>query len=51
MDVTIMNPGVIAPSHMPMMKRQANRAPKEWHAEWAHNATAQMKIFTLQDER
>jgi len=35
------------PSHIPMIKRQANSAPKEWHVDWAHKATAQTKIFAL----
>lgn len=42
------NPAVIAPSHMPRIKRTANRPPNEWHAACAHSATDQTKMLTLE---
>ena len=44
---TIMNPGVIAPSHIPRMKRTANKPPKFSQAAWHNKAMDQMKILTL----
>jgi len=45
--VTIMNPGVIAPSHMPRTNRQAKRPPKLLQAACDISAIDQMKIHTL----
>ena len=44
---TIMNPGVIAPSHIPRMKRTANRPPKLSQAVWHNKAMDQIKILML----
>lgn len=44
---TIMNPGVIAPSHIPRTKRTANKPPKSLQAAWHSKAIDQMKIFML----
>lgn len=44
---TIINPGVIAPSHTPRMKRTAKRPPNDLHAAWDNNAIDQMKILIL----
>ena len=44
---TIMNPGVIAPSHIPRMKRTANKPPKLLQAAWHNKAIAQMKMLML----
>lgn len=43
-----MNPGVMAPSHMPNRKRTANRAPNERHAACRHNTNAQTKMLMLE---
>ena len=42
-----MNPGVTAPSHIPRMKRTANKPPKFLQAAWHNKAIDQMKIFML----
>jgi hypothetical protein len=47
MAVTMRNPGMITPSHIPMMNLQANIAPKEWQAAWVHSAIAQIKTLML----
>ena len=41
------DPGVIAPSHIPMINLTAKRPPKLWHAAWQVRATPQMKILML----
>jgi hypothetical protein len=50
MDVTIMNPGVIAPSQIPRRKRTAKRPPKEVQAAWQQRMTAQRKILMLGEQ-
>lgn len=47
MDVTIKNPAVIDPSHIPKIKRTMNRPAKFLQAAWQHSATAQMKMLRL----
>ena len=47
MDVTIMNPGVIAPSQMPRKTRHAKSPPKLVAAAWHRSATAQTKMLKL----
>jgi hypothetical protein len=42
-----MNPGVIAPSHIPRMKRTANKPPKLLQAAWHNKAMDQMKMLML----
>lgn len=49
MEVTIMKPGVMAPSHMPRRKRTAKRAPKEVQAAWQQRMTAQRKMLMLEE--
>jgi hypothetical protein len=44
---TIMNPGVIVPSHIPRMKRTANKPPKLLQAAWHNKAIPQTKILML----
>ena len=42
-----MNPGVTAPSHIPRMKRTANKPPKFLQAAWHNKAMDQMKMLML----
>ena len=47
MDVTIINPGVIAPSQMPRKARHAKNSPNVLAAAWQRSATAQTKMLKL----
>ena len=47
MELTIMKPAVIEPSHMPRMSRTAKSPPKLWHAAWAQSATPHVKMLIL----
>ena len=48
MDVTIMNPGVIAPSQMPRNARHAKNAPKFFAAAWHSSAIDHTRMLKLQ---
>jgi hypothetical protein len=45
--VTIMNPAVIEPSHIPRIIRHASKPPKFLHAAWSVRARAQQVMLTL----
>ena len=47
MDVTIMNPGVIAPSQIPRNARHAKNPPKFVAAAWQSRAIAQTRMLIL----
>ena len=47
MALTIMNPAVMEPSHMPRMSRTAKRPPKFLHAACEQSATPHVKMLML----
>lgn len=47
MEVTIMKPAVMEPSHIPRIRRTAKSPPKLLHAACEHRAMAQTKMFVL----
>ena len=47
MEVTIIKPGVMAPSQTPSRNRHAKRAPNDLQAAWQHKMIAQRKMFKL----
>jgi hypothetical protein len=47
MELTIKNPAVMDPSHMPRMRRTANKPAKFLQAAWQQRATAQIDILRL----
>jgi len=48
MELTIKNPAVILPSHIPRIRRTANKPAKFLQAAWAQRATAQMDMLKLE---
>jgi hypothetical protein len=48
MELTIKNPAVMDPSHIPRTRRTANNPPKLLQAAWEQRATAQIDIFKLE---
>jgi hypothetical protein len=48
MELTIKNPAVIDPSHIPRMRRTTNKPAKFLQAAWEQRATAQIDILKLE---